>query len=1338
MPATGTTEGQASDSTPPATSTNSGGTTVKQVFEVRGLPCFDPKGEPNSLSVRWKRWKRAFNLYVTSKGVTNEGQKVALLLHSGGMELQEIYYTLVPEDQETTFNNCLAALDNYFTPKVNVPFERHVFRQMQQLEGETIDQFVCRLCQKAISCEFPDVNEAIRDQIIKKCRDPKLRRKFLEKASDATLTVLQETARVHEAVNTPMPSMGSLEQVNKLTLRNHQGSEKETKGKKSEKGRKCYRCGGTGHFGRDKSCPALGKTCNKCGFPGHFAVCCRTKADKKRSGGKQRTDGANQVTGKPEDDDDYAFVVKCGNDSNGVVDLCVGGVQLKNVLIDSGATCNIVDHATWESLKQKGVKCQSRKCEKKLFAYGQTKPIEVVGTFESELYCEKSGEKCVDEFTVVEGHGKALLGKDTAEKLNVLRVGPPSSPQAYSITSEGNSVDIVKNFADVFSGVGKLKDYQLKLHINKDVKPVAQPVRRLPFGLREKVDQKLDELLKEDIIEEVPSGPTEWVSPLVVVPKPDGDIRICVDMRKANEAIERERHPIPTIEEVLHDLNGSTVFSKLDLKWGFHQVELNAESRRITIFITHRGLFQYKRLMFGIISAPEKYQKIVKDALIGCKGVANIADDLIIHGCGIQEHDQNLLAVLRHLRECGLTLNEKKCQFRLPKLTFFAHDLSSKGISPSEEKVSAIQSAKPPQSTAEVRSFLGLVQYCAKFLPDFAQVAEPLRMLTRKDQQFIWGDAQQRSFQKLKDLLTRAETLAYFKNECKTRIVADAGPTGIGAVLTQLQDGMLSVISYASRYSQTEKEGLALIWACERFQLYVFGREFELETDHKPLQYIYNKTSRPSARIEQWFLRLQGYNFKVIYRPGKTNIADALSRLNSVDQKDHSGDEADFVRVIAQESTPVAMTVKEVERESEKDPELCSVRHYIQSGDWTQCKMPHYLSVKNELCTLGKLVMRGTRIVIPQSLRGETLRLAHEGHQGIVKMKNRLRTKVWWPKMEHDAEQVCKTCHGCQVVGEFCTPEPMQRVEPPSGPWQDIAIDVLGPLPSGENLLVVVDYYSRFFEVVVMHSTSSQKTIEALTPIFTRYGYPFSLKSDNASQFVSVEFETFLTGHGIQHRKSPPLWPQANGEVKGQNRTLLKSLKVAEAEGKKWKDELEKFLLAYRTTPHSSTGATPAFLMFGRELKTKLPELRPNKSVLDESIRDRDWNQKLASKMYADKQRHAVDNQVAPGDKVLLKNTKLSGKLASNFETKPYTVQTKEGQELTLKSTEGVVQRRNSSFVKPYRTLEEPENPTAAESQADPVISPSVADTTATSEPRRRPSRTIQMPAKFKDFVLDK
>ncbi|PFX23104.1 Uncharacterized protein K02A2.6 [Stylophora pistillata] len=640
----------------------------------------------------------------------------------------------------------------------------------------------------------------------------------------------------------------------KVIITEKQEKKEGTKGQKHGKERKCYRCGGTGHLVQDKSCPALDKTCNRCGKGGHLAACCKTKLTKKPSG-RHRSEGGNKVSKEKEEEGNYAFVLdtKSSKSSSGVVDSFAGGVQLKNVLIDSGATCNIVDRAT-------------------------------------ETHSEESGEKCVDEFTVVEGRGKALLGKDAAEKLNVLRVGPPNSPQACSITSEGTSVDIVRNFAGVF-------------------------LEWVTLWFKDKVDKTLDEFLKEDIIEEVPSGPTEWISSLVVVSKPDGDIRVCVDMRRINGAIKRVRHPIPTIEEVLYDLNGSTVFSKLDLKWGFLQVELETKSRRIKTFITHRGLFQYKRLTFGITSAPEKYHKIVKDVLIGCKGVANIADDLIIHGCGIKEHDENLLAILFRLRERGSTLNEKKCQFRHPKLTFFGHYLSSKGIAPSEEIVSAVQNAKPPQSTAE-------------------------------------------------------------------------------------------------------------------------------------------------------------------------------------------------------------------------------------------------------------------------------------------------------------------------------------------------------------------------------------------------------------------------------HRKSPPIWPQDNGKVERQNRTLLKSLKIAEVEGKKWKDELHKFLLAYRTTPHSSTGETPAFLMFGRKMKTKLPELRPNKSVLDESTRDREWNQKLAGKMYGDKQRHTIDNPIAPGDKVLLKNTKQSGKLAANLEPNPYTVQTKEGQELTLKSTDGTVQRRNSSFVKPYKTPQEPNNSTGAETLADRVVPPSVADTATTTEPKSRPSRTCSVTGK--------
>ena len=214
-----------------------------------------------------------------------------------------------------------------------------------------------------------------------------------------------------------------------------------------------------------------------------------------------------------------------------------------------------------------------------------------------------------------------------------------------------------------------------------------------------------------------------------------------------------------------------------------------------------------------------------------------MADDLIVHGCGIKEHDRNLHAVLTRLKEKGLTLNGDKCRFRIPKLTFFGHDLSRQGVASSEEKVAAILNASPPQHASQVRSFVQLVQYSTKFLPNFAQEAEPLRSLLRKNEPFNWGEEQERSFQKLKQLVAQATTLAYFRGDCKTRIIADAGPQGLGAGLTQLQDGVWRAISYAfrnlteveRRYSQTEKEALALVWACERFNIYVYGRKFELE-----------------------------------------------------------------------------------------------------------------------------------------------------------------------------------------------------------------------------------------------------------------------------------------------------------------------------------------------------------------------------------------------------------------------------------------------------------------------------------------------------------------------------
>ena len=254
------------------------------------------------------------------------------------------------------------------------------------------------------------------------------------------------------------------------------------------------------------------------------------------------------------------------------------------MIIDSGSSANVIDRILWEELKKQHIKCVSKRSAKKLYAYGSTSPLEVIGTFTADL---SLANKCVSaEFTVIQGRGEPLLGRESAMKLGVLTLRVPEIP----VNNVADRSKLIAKHQAVFEGIGKLKDCQLKLHIDTTVQPVAQPLRRPAFSLREKIEKKLDELLHEDIIERV-DGPTPWVNPVVVVPKPNGEVRLCVDMRCANKAIIRERHPIPTIDEVLNDMQEGSVFSKLDLKWGYHQIELGTESRDITTFVTHKGLF---------------------------------------------------------------------------------------------------------------------------------------------------------------------------------------------------------------------------------------------------------------------------------------------------------------------------------------------------------------------------------------------------------------------------------------------------------------------------------------------------------------------------------------------------------------------------------------------------------------------------------------------------------------------------------------------------------------------------------------------------------------------------
>ncbi|CAG2245497.1 unnamed protein product [Mytilus edulis] len=947
--------------------------------DVSGIQNFDIS-DSTGLSARWKRWLRAFQLFAAGKGVTDVDQKYALLLHTAGMNVQDIFFTLPEGAGEGAYEKAVSALDAYFTPLSNAPYERSIFRSMIQSSSETIEQYITRLRQRADTCDFGNQNaidERIRDQIIDKCLSHHLRRKLLEKGRTLTLANVRSIAKAMEDSERQAKSIEGQGQVNMIQSKGKQygknsfnsGNKSFNSGNKSTCTATCYSCGREGHIRTDPSCPARGKKCRKCKIVGHFDKVCKTKDKSKH--GKIR-----QVVEQPQnntDDEEYVFSMIGVNQINSVCEnivVNIGNVNLK-MIIDSGASCNIMGINLWNYLKDNRVKCVSSKSTKSLFAYGSEEPLKIAGIFTATVQCNNRTLKDI-EFVVIEGKGQALLSRNTAEQLGVLQL-------VHSVSEPGTIKD---KYPECFTGVGKLKSFQLQIPIDPDVEPVIQPMRRVPFNLRDKLGKKLDELLDLDIIEHV-NEPSQWVSPVVVVPK---------------------------------------------------------------------------------------------------------------------------------------------------------------------------------------RS--------------------------------------------------------------------------------------------------------------------------------------------------------------------------------------------------AQESTPVAMTTREIERASENDPELKAVRECLVHSQWHRIEFKEYLPIRSELCAIGQLVLRGTRIVIPISLREQVLQLAHEGHPGIVVMKTRLRSKVWWPGIDKSIEKFCRSCYGCQLVSQPSKPEPLKRTELPSAPWQHLAADLLGPLPSNHYMFVLVDYYSRYFEVAVTKNISSENITSLISKFCLTHGLPLSIHTDNGPQFVSQHFKNFMSEHGIVHHRTTPLWPQANGEVERQNRSIMKRVKIAQAEGRDWKLELSKFLIMYRSTAHSTTGVSPSELLFGRKIRTKLPELI-DYNINDFEVRDRDAEQKEKGKIYADKRRGACESDIRVDDQVLVRQDR-GNKMSTPFVPSPFKVVEKIGNSVLVESDQGVQYRRNVTHLKKFI---ERENNDLSCSQSD--ANKNVVNTESeiitshkddfenlnessnfdenkclsssqdeTCSMKDRPVRLKRLPSKFDDFVL--
>ena len=594
--------------------------------------------------------------------------------------------------------------------------------------------------------------------------------------------------------------------------------------------------------------------------------------------------------------------------------------------------------------------------------------------------------------------------------------------------------DILDVYSDVFTRIGKFPGMPYKFQLKENAKPARYAPRKVPIHLQDTFHKEIRNLEQLGILEET-KDVTEWVNSFVIMEKKapvnpckiptnsnssqghskDRKLRICLDPRDLNEALEREPYYTQSIEEIMAKFHGMTRFTIADFNKGYWMVELDPESRKYTTMALDIGRFQWTRLPMGSIVAQDIFQRKLDSIFLNVPGVTGIADDMVIYGRSDLEHDKHLVNFLDICRKNTLTLNPDEMQFRLPQVSFFGHQWSAKGLSPDPKKITAVKRMDLPQDVETMRSFLRLVNYLNRFSPHLAELSEPVREICRQDTEFELTNSVHVAFSRTKKEISKNVTLPYFNPKISTTLQTDASKKGLGAVILQNSKPVM----FASRaltvaeknYQNLERECLATIWGMEKFHYFLYGKWFTLETDQKPLVSIYKKHMvEISPRIQRLIVRSFPYQpFDVQYRRGKEiPLADTLSRVTPTPVEE-DGIQLPIVAVnLITSNIPVSSSEIDLIRgETAKDPTLNLLRHYIHMG-WPVGRrmLPRELhtfwNYREDLSMENGLITKGARLVIPSTLRIKVLEQIHEGHLGIEKCMLKARDSVFWPGISND------------------------------------------------------------------------------------------------------------------------------------------------------------------------------------------------------------------------------------------------------------------------------------------------------------------------------------------------
>lgn len=965
-------------------------------------------------------------------------------------------------------------------------------------------------------------------------------------------------------------------------------------------------------------------------------------------------------------------------------------------LLDTGASRTILGYKGWKMLRQLGFSLNNSEQIYCTVANGQRHAA--IGSVQIPFSIGQKTE-WIEVIVVPDLPHNLIYGVDFFKQMGVvpdlrsgswefsdLRYNSPASlasvevPPALLDDSQRVVIDqmVDEYFVKMGTKLGRAKhvEHQIRL-IDPSQPPIKQRYYPVSPVIQREIDKQVTEMEAEGVIERSDS---DWSSPILMVPKKDGTSRFCVDFRKVNAVTQRDAYPLPYISNILDRLKNAKYISSLDIKSAYWNIPLTEDSKKFTAFtIPGRGLWQFKRLAFGLHSAPATFQKFI-DKVLGPElepFVFKYLDDVIIIADTLEKHVEILNEVLKRVVVAGFTLNREKCFFVVPELKYLGYIVNVNGLSVDPDKVAAILRIPIPHTAKEVRRMLGVASWYKRFIPSYSDVCAPLNRLTRKAVKFVWNDSCNKAWNKIKQCLISAPILSCPDFTLPFTIQTDASSYGLGAVLTQATAEGEKVICYLSRsltrleqkYTTTEQECLAVLWAIEKLRPYVEGSHFTVITDHHSLVWLHNLKD-PCGRLARWAIRLQQYQFKIIHRKGcDHHVPDALSR--SVPVLDACKVENEMVY------PPCAWYLRMLQK-IRNAPE--------RFPDWRIEEEKLYRYQKTTTVGLCSDELQWKRVV-PRSERKAILSKMHDaptsGHLGIYKTYHRALQQYYWPHMHADVSRYIRKC-------ETCIAQKVER-KPPAGlmasryivdrPWKQISIDFVGPLvrsTSGYNyILTVMDVFSKFILAFPVRKATAPAAVKILeNNVFLLFGSPDSIVLDNGAQFRSKEFKKLAATYNIKLRYNAHYHAQAN-IVERAHSTLKQSLRsYLRDDQRKWEDNLQKVTCALRTSVHESTKCTPYFVNFGREIVfpddmiDRVPEKVENDVDVDErrqifceiyrKVRERLKQATEVSKRHYDLRRR--DIQYDPGVRVWRKNYALSDaskNFSATFAPKfvgPYTI----------------------------------------------------------------------------------